>query len=130
MDRITYMRGDWSGFEDLIDALLQCRGACARRFHERVEEAMTALGFVVVKEWAVAFSNGQGGRVDVVAFRANRAVALELDNRSPRQKSVAKLRMFPKTFATAVILRDPKLSLSDSLSDTKNSEFSIKTTLI
>jgi hypothetical protein len=56
---------------------------------------LSDAGFVVEVEVRVADrGDGQRGYIDIVASCSDGAVAIELDCRSPRAKSLAKLRQF------------------------------------
>ncbi len=59
--------------------------------HQSVMAALAEAGFNVVKEVQVE-TDGDTGRVDVVATKAGGMVAIEIDSRSVRAKSIRKLR--------------------------------------
>lgn len=59
--------------------------------HQSVMAALAEAGFNVVKEVQVE-TDGDLGRVDVVATKGGGMVAIEIDSRSVRQKSIRKLR--------------------------------------
>lgn len=59
--------------------------------HQSVMAALAEAGFNVVKEVQVE-TDGDTGRVDVVATKAGGTVAIEIDSRSVRTKSIRKLR--------------------------------------
>lgn len=59
--------------------------------HQSVMAALAEAGFNVVKEVQVE-TDGDTGRVDVVATKAGGSVAIEIDSRSVRAKSIRKLR--------------------------------------
>jgi len=59
--------------------------------HQSVMAALAEAGFNVVKEVQVE-TDGDTGRVDVVATKAGGSVAIEIDSRSVRTKSIRKLR--------------------------------------
>ena len=65
-------------------------------FHDGIEAALRRRGFVVRREAEVSIrESGRGpGRIDLLAQYHGGFVALELDNRSPRSKSIDKLRAF------------------------------------
>lgn len=100
-------KGPWSSFQVLRDRLQEITGRRAGDYHDSVVEFLKARGWRVFREYAVA-ANGRGGRVDVVAFRDDVNLALELDNRSPRERSIEKLKLFPASWLTGILLRDPK----------------------
>lgn len=81
----------------------------AADYHDEMVGFLESLGWCVKREFPVVLPNETGGRVDIVAdhplgFR----IALELDNRTPRGKSILKLETFPARVQCAVILRNPK----------------------
>lgn len=84
------------------------RGDHAGDYHDNVEYALIEAGWSVRREYAVVIGDGLGGRVDIVAQRHKTRIALELDNRTPRGKSLIKLTGFPPEVRTAVLLRNPK----------------------
>lgn len=59
--------------------------------HQSVMVALAEAGFNVVKEVQVG-TDGDTGRVDVVATKGGGSVAIEIDSRSVRAKSIRKLR--------------------------------------
>ena len=64
----------------------------ARLMHNAVAEVLRAEGFTVVTEYFVRGAFGySNGRIDIVARRDGGHVAIELDARRPRERSVAKL---------------------------------------
>jgi hypothetical protein len=67
----------------------------AAALHATVIRDLQVAGFNVVPEFYVPdIRNGYGGRVDIVCFKNGEAVAIELDRRSPRKKSLEKLARF------------------------------------
>lgn len=65
----------------------------AKSAHDFVVARLTESGFDVTRElWVAERGDGSTGRVDVYAERADGNLAIEIDRRSPRAKSVAKLR--------------------------------------
>jgi hypothetical protein len=63
--------------------------------HGAAIEALRAAGFEVRTECGVDDrGDGRSGRVDIVAEHDGGSVAIEIDHRNPRQKSVHKLRRF------------------------------------
>ena len=68
----------------------------AAEFHRTVETALKSAGFTVRREARVGIrESGRGaGRIDLLASIHDGFVAIELDRRSPRSKSLDKLRSF------------------------------------
>lgn len=91
-------------------ALLQkIRGRHARDFHDAVEKFFRSRGWEVHREYGVSMGYGNAGYIDLVAAKNGIQIALELDNRSPRGKSILKLETLPESeWLTAVLLRNPK----------------------
>jgi hypothetical protein len=56
--------------------------------------AMHHAGLSVVPEWPVVSNDGRRGRIDLVVSRCGASVAIEIDARKPRRKSLDKLRCF------------------------------------
>lgn len=102
------IRGDWSAFPALVHALSAIRCKHAAVFHDEVADFLTIHGWDVKREFPVLISDGVHGMVDIVADYDGRRIALELDNRTPRGKSLIKLATFPSGVCTAVLLRNPK----------------------
>ena len=64
----------------------------ASHVHALLMDAMVAAGYRVFQEYTVELGNGQGGRIDVVAQAKNgQWLAIEIDARRPRQRSIKKL---------------------------------------
>jgi hypothetical protein len=68
----------------------------AKEFHDAVQIALLNAGFRVTREAPILKrESGRGfGRIDLLAERNGAAVAIELDRRCPRAKSLDKLRAF------------------------------------
>jgi len=80
----------------------------ARSLHDYAEVALKAEGFKVKREVLVPQrGDGRRGRIDIVAERGAETVALELDRRQPRLKSVRKLMCLGSCSLKAVVVRDP-----------------------
>lgn len=101
--------GDWDGLEETI---FELESVSSRRhaadYHDAVALHLEECGWKVRREYAVVTGDGHGGRVDIVAAKNFRRIALELDNRTPRGRSIIKLQSFPSHVATAVLLRRPR----------------------
>lgn len=80
----------------------------AAAFHAAAESALASLGFTCQREAKVADrGDGHEGRLDLVAERRGSRIAVELDDRTPRRKSVAKLAGATDCHHRAVVLRCP-----------------------
>lgn len=67
----------------------------ANAFHRGVMIALTDAGFKVFFEFSTApLGDDVYGRIDIVAEKYGGSVAIELDNRRPRKRSIRKLRLF------------------------------------
>jgi hypothetical protein len=62
--------------------------------HAEVMRALAKAGFVVAHEIGITTDDGRRGRLDVVAEKCGARIAIEIDARRPREKSLAKLRTF------------------------------------
>lgn len=104
------MPHNWSrGWEASVeDTLLPDR---AKDAHDAIERIIDAHGWTVHREWEVPDrGDGRRGFIDLVAFRDEERIAVEIDRRSPRVKSIRKLNALRRrdpTWATYVILRSP-----------------------
>lgn len=80
----------------------------ARDFHGEVEAMLRVEGGWSVRREVVVQDRGDGrrGKIDLVATKDGRTVAIELDCRSPRAKSLRKLEAF-NAHERIVILRRP-----------------------
>lgn len=88
----------------MLDRLVMgARGKRAADFHDACEIILRRSGWDVSREYPVP-----GGRIDIVATDGDHTVALELDNRRPRKKSITKLQSLPGRWITGVLLRNPK----------------------
>lgn len=105
---LTRMTGAWDHFQGTARALVEVQGRHAADFHDNVCAALHHLGWTVTREYHVALPNDRGGRIDVLARRRGWVLALELDNRTPRGKSILKLECLTgENLLTAVLLRNP-----------------------
>lgn len=108
--RITDKAGNWDSIPEIFADLTGARGRRAGDYHDAVVHVLERHGFLVRREFPVAMGNGRAGRIDVVASRPDAVLALELDNRTPRPKSIRKLDIFRLEFlcaTTAILLRNP-----------------------
>lgn len=68
----------------------------AREMQQEVERALTRAGFSVRLEYPTAhLGDNRNGRIDIVAHKDGQDVAIELDCRTPRYRSIKKLKLFP-----------------------------------
>jgi hypothetical protein len=109
LKHVGWSRGEWSGLKQYLAAMSDIQAKHAADYHDKVVQFLETFGWLVKREFPVVLPNETGGRVDIVAdhplgFR----IALELDNRTPRGKSILKLETFPARVQCAVILRNPK----------------------
>jgi len=83
---------DFAAGAQAVAAMRGLRGIPDHAFtaHQSVMAALDAAGFVVAKEVGVE-SPDEAGRLDVVASKDGGQVAIEIDSRSPRKKSLRKL---------------------------------------
>lgn len=67
----------------------------APSMHAEIAKSLSRAGFAVELEYPVAnIGNGRRGRIDLVARSSEGNVAIELDTRRPRAKSILKLNTF------------------------------------
>lgn len=81
---------------DVVRALERMRPVAddASIVHAASIRALRAAGFSVDAEVYVALGEGRGGRFDLVVEKNGARVAIELDARRPRRRSVEKLKSF------------------------------------
>jgi hypothetical protein len=66
----------------------------ASHVQERLINAMVAAGYRVFHEYFVELPTGRSGRIDIVAKdKAGRWLAIEIDARKPRKRSIEKLSL-------------------------------------
>lgn len=99
--------GPWTAMPSLERVLCGSRGRRAADFHDACERILKREGWKVVREYRVILGD-RFGFIDLVAYYGEIQLALELDNRSPRAKSIRKLATFPASWITGVLLRNPK----------------------
>ena len=78
----------------------------ASSWHDLVESEIKCLGYETRREVPCIIDSGRDGRIDLVAYKNGVAVAIELDYRTPRAKSIAKVKTHESGM---VLLRDPKI---------------------
>ena len=109
LKHIGWKRGDWEGLQPHLAAMGDIKAKHAADYHDKIVELLESFGWSVRREYPVVLPNETGGRVDIVADHSlGFRIALELDNRSPRGKSIIKLGTFPAHVLCAIILRNPK----------------------
>jgi hypothetical protein len=90
----------------LLDELQACRGQHAKDFQHAAAHVLEVNGFTVKREYVVPNrGDGYRGRLDLMAWRDDLTLAVELDNCSMRSKSLLKLASV-KADAHVVMLRD------------------------
>ncbi|MGI5828445.1 MAG: hypothetical protein ACOX6V_05495 [Patescibacteria group bacterium] len=94
--------------EDLMDLAcsLEPRGD-ARTWQEYAAEKIRELGYLVDFEVGIDLDGDRNGRIDLIANKNGKSFAIELDYRTPRKKSIEKVKKFG---AGMVLLRDPKIT--------------------
>lgn len=89
---------------DLCVALAAASGDSAADFSAAVQARLQRDGWAVQCEVQVPDrGDGRVGRIDLVATRGPDVVAIELDRKTPRQKSIFKLESFPCTGAVIAV---------------------------
>ena len=78
----------------------------AWEWHDYVQKEIRKLGYETRREVFVYIGNGKTGRLDLVAKKDGIEIAIELDYRVPRKKSVLKIKTYK---IGMVLLRDPKI---------------------
>lgn len=108
-DRIVERTGPWGLIPVTEAALLTIRAGYAATYQDKVCAVLRDLGWKVRREFAVSYRGCHSGKIDIVAQSLGITLALELDNRSPRGKSILKLRaVTAETLITGILLRNPK----------------------
>lgn len=106
----SWERGDWSDLAALRAILEGVRGhKYAAAYHDAIEGVLRDEGWQVAREWPIVFAEGRGGKIDIVARYCSTVIALELDNVTPRGKSILKLEAMPKHVPCAVLVRNPRV---------------------
>jgi hypothetical protein len=80
---------------------------CARCVHKKMMEALADAGYGCEREVDAFYQGKIGirkGRIDIVAYRDGQRIGIEIDNCSPRDKSIKKL-LWLKLDYRFVILR-------------------------
>lgn len=67
----------------------------AKLAQNEVRNYMQSLGYKCILEYKVKDRyDGNSGRIDIVCFKNNETIAIEVDNKKPRKKSIYKLENF------------------------------------
>lgn len=70
----------------------------AKTAQYEVKDYMQDLGYKCHLEHKVNDRyDGRNGRIDIVCYKGNETVAIEVDNKTPRKKSIYKLEHFKAT---------------------------------
>lgn len=83
----------------------------ADELHSAAEAALAASGFSCTREFEVGDrGDGRPGRLDLLAERTGLTLAIEIDRKTPRQKSIHKLRQpgVPENAYRVILLREGK----------------------
>jgi hypothetical protein len=98
-------------FGDVPDDLIEL--ACkllptekAGEWQDLVENEVKKLGYKVQREVPCSIDDNRNGRIDLIAQKGEITIAIELDYRTPRSKSIKKVKHYP---CGMVLLRDPKI---------------------
>lgn len=98
-------------FRDELIKLLQGKFNCstAKELHNAVEAEILKSGYLCQREYTVADrGDGRKGKIDLYVTNANGAICgIELDQKSPREKSIFKLQQLP---AGIVMLRETSIN--------------------
>lgn len=78
----------------------------ADEWHNYVEEKIKNLGYKTRREVSCPIDEDRNGRIDLLAEKGNLKIAIELDYRVPRTKSIKKVKNYA---CGMILLRDPKI---------------------
>ncbi len=78
----------------------------AGEWQDYVEQEILKLGYFVKREVFVPLTEFRSGRIDLVATKNGVNIAIELDYRRPRKKSILKVKTYENGM---VLLRNPKI---------------------
>lgn len=103
----------WKLFIDLLSLLPVEAYDSARAFHDEIEKALRYRGFAVDREVSIKYLVGRSerrGRIDLVACFGTFKMAVELDNRTARKKSIEKVKAWAAENGGYgyVVLRNPR----------------------
>lgn len=80
-------------------------------FEDMVASELQALGYAIIRQhWVPNRGDGKRGKVDLVAEKGPVRAAIELDRRSPRQKSIFKVNQVKDATFRVVFCREEKRS--------------------
>lgn len=97
-------------FGDVPPELIELAGrlqpkASAGEWQRYVQDALQSAGYDVDREVPCKYPDGSEGRIDLVVWKDDFQIAVELDYRVARKNSIVKVKTYP---AGMVLLRDPK----------------------
>lgn len=101
------------------------RPISANEFQQEFARQLRLRGWEVELEVGQVYEDGHGstknGRIDVVARRKGRTIAVELDRGRPRKKSILKLSQYPCDAAYVVCRSGCKIQvIGDTCKEVKN----------
>lgn len=76
----------------------------AAQFQNQIASELESIGFVVLREQRVRYSDSRNGFIDMVARRGPLTLWLELDRVSPRTKSIDKLNYAVRTLGGSALV--------------------------
>lgn len=82
----------------------------ALEWHRYVEAEIKKIGYETEREVPCLLENMDGGRIDLVVYKDGKSIAIELDNRTPRTKSIEKVKTYQ---IGMVLLRDARIMSLD-----------------
>lgn len=82
----------------------------AQEWQDYVKEEIEKIGYQVEKEVWCKLPNNKNGKIDLVARKEKLEVAIECDYRTPREKSILKIKTYP---CGMILLRNPKVVKRD-----------------
>lgn len=93
--------------KELIQGAIELTNS--KDLHSEIIQILTENGYKCTKEVKVPNrGDGRGGRIDVVASKVGEKVAIEIDRKTPRKKSLYKLSHYDCD-ARYVVTREPKI---------------------
>lgn len=116
-ENIEYGRVQNQFFGDVPDDLINLSRSLqptekADQWHDYVQQKIEDLGYKTFREVAVVYGDGENGRLDLVVEKHGLKTAIELDYRTPRKKSILKVKTYSNGM---VLLRDPKIIRTNSM---------------
>ena len=77
--------------QEVVETLLCTKGENAKAFHDDAEMLLSSKWMTRREYWVPDRGDGSAGRVDLVVYYNGLPVGIELDNKTPRKKSLFKL---------------------------------------